>query len=198
MTALAGSLLTVLLLLAPITPESGRFTIRQDGKTIGTEEFTIRSVGKGYVVDGKTQLVGDPASLASRMELDENLNPTSYEYKRGPGTIRLKIASPLSEMTITDGAASSSTDIRFPDSGSIIDNNFFHHYLILLYRVKGLDQRFGVFVPQDMQIGQARVRSTGQRTYALEVGDVKLEATVDAVGKLMRLAVPAAKVVVER
>jgi hypothetical protein len=192
------SILTALLLLAPITPESGRFTIRQDGRTIGTEEFTIRSVGKGYMVEGTTKLAGDPASLTSKMELDENLNPTAYEYKRGPGTIRLKIASPLSEMTITEGASSTSTDIRFPDSGSIIDNNFFHHYLILLYRVKGMDQRFGVFVPQDMQVGQARIRSTGQRTYALEVGDVKLEATVDATGKLMRLAVPSAKVVVER
>jgi hypothetical protein len=193
-----SSILTALLLLAPITPETARFTIRQDGRTIGTEEFTIRSVGKGYVVEGKTQLTGDPSSLSSRMELDENLNPTSYEYKRGPGTIRLKIDKPLSEMTVSEGGAGSATDVKFPDDGIILDSNFFHHYLILLHRVKGADQRFGVFVPQEMQVGQARVRQTGNRTYALEVGDVKLEATVDSAGKLMRLAVPAAKVVVER
>jgi hypothetical protein len=193
-----SSILTALLLVAPITPETARFTIRQDGRTIGTEEFTIRSVGKGYVVEGKTQLTGDPSSLSSRMELDENLNPTSYEYKRGPGTIRLKIDKPLSEMTVSEGGAGSATDVKFPDDGIILDSNFFHHYLILLHRVKGADQRFGVFVPQEMQVGQARVRQTGNRTYALEVGDVKLEATVDSAGKLMRLAVPAAKVVVER
>jgi hypothetical protein len=150
------------------------------------------------MVEGKTQLAGDPSALTSRMELDENLNPTSYEYKRGPGTIRLKIDTPLSEMTVSEGGAGNSTDVRFPDGGVIIDNNFFHHYLILLYRVKGADQSFGVFVPQDMQVGQARVRETGNRSYALEVGDVKLEATVDGAGKLLRLAVPAAKVVVER
>ena len=193
-----ASILAALLLFAPITLETARFTIRQDGKTIGREEFTIRSVGKGYVAEGKTQLVGDPSTLTSRMELDENLKPISYEYKRGPGTIRLKVEKPLSEMTVSEGAAETSTDIRFPDDGSIIDNNFFHHYLILLYRVKGADQRFGIFVPQDMQVGQARIRSTGNRTYALEVGEVKLEATVDGDGKLLRLAVPAAKVVVER
>jgi hypothetical protein len=193
-----SSILTALLLLAPITPETARFTIRQDGRTVGTEEFTIRSVGKGYVAEGKTQLVGEPSPLSSRMELDENLNPISYEYKKGPGTIRLKIDKPLSEMTVSEGGAGSSTDVRFPDDGAILDSNFFHHYLILLYRVKGGDQRFGVFVPQEMQVGQARVRQTGNRTYALEVGDVKLEATVDSAGKLMRLAVPAAKVVVER
>jgi hypothetical protein len=195
---MTASILTALLLLAPITPETARFTIRQDGRTIGTEEFSVRANNKGYIVEGKTQLAGDPSSLTSRMELDENLNPISYEYKRGPGTIRLKIEKPLSEMTVTQDGAGNSTDVRFPDGGVIIDNNFFHHYLILLYRVKGADQRFGVFVPQDMQIGQARVRQTGNRSYTLEVGDVKLDATVDAAGKLLRLAVPSAKVVVER
>jgi len=185
-------------MLAAITPETARFTIRQDGRTIGTEEFTIRSRDRGWVAEGKTQLVGDPTSITSRMELDENLNPTSYEYKRGPGAIRIKIQNPLSEMSISGQGADSSTEFRFPDGGLIIDNNFFHHYLLLLYRVTGADQRFGIFVPQDMQIGQARVRSTGNRSYALEVGDVKLEATVDGSGRLTRLAVPSAKVVVER
>jgi hypothetical protein len=192
------SILTVLLMLAPITPETARFTIRQDGRTIGTEEFTIRSRDRGWVAEGKTQLVGDPSPLSSRMELDENLNPTAYEYKRGLGTIRIKVQSPLSEMTIGGQGSDSSTEFRFPEGGFIIDNNFFHHYLLLLYKVTGADQRFGIFVPQDMQVGQARVRSTGNRTYAIEVGDVKLEATVDSTGRLTRLAVPAAKVVVER
>lgn len=195
---MTSSIFTVLLMLAAITPETARFTIRQDGRTIGTEEFTIRSRDRGWVAEGKTQLVGDPTSITSRMELDENLNPTSYEYKRGPGAIRIKIQNPLSEMSISGQGADSSTEFRFPDGGLIIDNNFFHHYLLLLYRVTGADQRFGIFVPQDMQIGQARVRSTGNRSYALEVGDVKLEATVDGSGRLTRLAVPSAKVVVER
>ena len=195
---MTASILTVLLLLAPITLETARFTIRQDGRTIGTEEFTIRTRDRGYVAEGKTQLVGDPSPLSSRMELDENLNPTAYEYTHGLGTIRIKIGNPTSEIAIGERGATSSTEFRFPDGASIIDNNFFHHYLLLLYKVKGADQRFPIFVPQDMAAGQARVRSTGNRTYALEVGDVKLEATVDSAGRLTRLAVPAAKVVVER
>jgi hypothetical protein len=195
---MTASILTVLLLLAPITPETARFTIRQDGKTIGTEEFTIRARDKGWVAEGKTQLAGDPSPLTCRMELDENLNPLSYEYTRGPGTIRIKIGNPTSEVTIGARGSESSTNFRFSEGASIVDNNFFHHYLLLLYKVKGADQTFPLFVPQDMQAGQARVRSTGTRTYALEVGDVKLEATVDNAGRLTRLAVPAAKVVVER
>jgi hypothetical protein len=195
---MTASILTVLLLLAPITPETARFTIRQDGKTIGTEEFTIRARDKGYIAEGKTQLAGDPSPLSSRLELDENLRPTAYEYTHGLGKIRIKIGSPLSEMTVGGSGSDSSTEFRFPDGAAILDTNFFHHYLLLLYRATGADQKISVFVPQEMQAGQARVRSTGNRTYSIEVGDVKLDATVDSVGRLIRLAVPSAKVVVER
>jgi len=196
---MTGSILTLLMLLAPITPESGRFTIRQNGETIATEQFTIRTREKGYVVEGRTEIKGDPSPLTSRMELDENLNPTAYEYTHGLGKIRVQIKDPVSELTVSEGAAAeSSTDFRFPAGSAIVDNNFFHHYLVLLYRVKAAEQSFSVFVPQDMQLGQARVRATGARSYSLEVGDVKLQATVDANGRLQRLEVPDAKVVVER
>jgi hypothetical protein len=80
----------------------------------------------------------------------------------------------------------------------ILDNNFFHHYLILLYRVQTGQNKFSVFVPQDRSIGSATIRSTGPRTYELEVGDVKMQATTDAEGKLIKLTVPSANVVVER
>lgn len=192
------ALLTALLFLPPVVPESGRFTIRQNGQVIGTEEFSVRARDKGYVAEGRTRLEGDPETLVSRMELDENLIPISYEYSHGKGTIRVKVESQSSELTIVEGGESSTTGFRYPRSGSIVDNNFFHHYLLLLYRVKTNEETFPIFVPQDMQVGQAAVRATASRVYALEVGDVKLEATVDASGRLLRLAVPAANVVVER
>ena len=129
---MTASILAALLLLAPITPETARFTIRQDGRTIGTEEFTIRARDKGYVAEGRTQLAGDPSALTSRMELDENLNPTLYEYTHGLGKIRIKIGSPLSEMTVGERGSDSSTEFRFPDGAAILDTNFFHHYLLLL------------------------------------------------------------------
>ena len=195
---MTASILAALLLLAPITPETGKFTIRQDGRTIGTEEFTIRTIQSGYVAEGKTQLAGDPSPLTCKMEFDNNLKVVSYEYTHGSATIKIKVAQPTSEMTLGDRGQESSTDFRFPDDGAILDNNFFHHYLLLLYRVKGANERFGVFVPQDMQVGEARVRSTGARTFTLELGDLKLEATVDGNGRLTRLSVPSAKVVVER
>ena len=192
------AILTALLLLPAVVPESGRFTIRQNGQTIGTEEFSIRENGKGFLAQGKTVLTGDPNPLISRMELDADLNPINYEYSHGKGAIRVRVEAQSSELTVVENGDSSSTDFRFPKGATIVDNNFFHHYLLLLYRVKGAEQTFPIFVPQDMQVGQARIVAKANRAYSVEVGDVKLEATVDPAGRLLRLTVPAANVVVER
>jgi hypothetical protein len=195
---MTATILTALLFLAPVVTESGRFTIRQNGRLVGSEEFSVRAQNKGFVVEGKTKLEGDPETLTSRMELDENLNPTSYEYTHGKGTIRIKVDSQSSELSVVENGQPSKTSFRFPKGASIVDNNFFHHYLILLYRVKGAEEVFEIFVPQDMRAGLAKVRSTATRTYALEVGEVNLQATVDERGRMIRLEVPSAKVVVER
>lgn len=189
-------LLPLVLVLSPIKMESARFTISQEGKRIGTEEFSIVQRQEGYLVEGRTR-IGD-VSISSRMELDPKLAPTSYEYSNPQGTIRVKVAEPVSELQSVAGGETSSVDFRFPTGGVILDNNFFHHYLILLYRVEAGQNLFSVFVPQEMKVGSASVRSTGSRTYDLDVGDVRLQATTDADGRLIKLAVPSAKVIVER
>jgi hypothetical protein len=188
--------LSIILLLAPIKVEKARFTITQDGKRIGTEEFTVTQGAQGYLVEGRTN-IGD-LSIASRMELNEKLVPTFYEYSSREGTIQVKVTNPISELHSIVGGETSSADFRFPDGGVILDNNFFHHYLIMLYRAHAGQTSFSVFVPQDMRIGSASVRRTNAGVYEVEAGDVKLQATIDADGRLLRLVVPDAKVTVER
>jgi hypothetical protein len=188
-------LLPLVLLLAPIKVESGQFNILQDGKKIGTEQYSITKIQTGYRIEGKTTL----DNISSKMDLDENLVPTFYEYTKGDGTIRVKVGNPLSEFeSIAAGGQPESIDFRFPDRGIILDNNFFHHFMILMYRFQAGEKMFSVFVPQDMRVGSASVRPTGPRSFDLDVGDVKLQATTDADGRLMRLSVPDAKVVIER
>jgi hypothetical protein len=188
-------ILPLVLLLAPIKVESGQFNILQDGKKIGTEQYSITKIQTGYRIEGKTTL----DNISSKMEVDENLLPTLYEYTKAEGTIRVKVGNPLSEFESTaTGGQPESIDFRFPDRGIILDNNFFHHFLILIYRFQAGEKMFSVFVPQDMRIGSASVRPTGPRNFDLDVGDVKLQATTDADGRLMRLTVPDAKVVIER
>jgi len=189
-------LLSFLLLVAPIKIEHGRFNIIKDGRKIGTNEFTIVMRGSNYLIDGRAT-IGD-VTLASKMELDSKLETVAYEVSNPQGRIRIKVASPVSELQTVVGGENSSTDFRFPEGGVILDNNFFHHYLVLLYRAQMGQTKFAVFVPQDMSVGSAEIRSTGPNTYEMEVGDVKMQATTAADGSLIKLTVPGANVVVER
>jgi hypothetical protein len=189
-------LLSFLLLFAPVKIEHGRFNIVKDGKKIGVEEFTIVMRGADYLIDGKAT-IGD-VTISSKMELNNKLELVSYEVANQEGLIRVKVASPLSELQTVSRGESSSTDFRFPDGGVILDNNFFHHYLVLLYRAQMGQTNFSIFVPQDMSVGAAMAQSTGPRTYDLMIGDVKMQATTAADGSLTKLTVPSANVVVER
>jgi hypothetical protein len=190
-------LLSLLLLLAPpVKVEHGRFNIIKDGKSIGTDEFTVSRHDTNYVLEGKTT-IGD-LTMTSRIEVTDKLVPVSYEGTTAGGTTRVNIASPVSELQTVVKGETETAKFRFPEGGVILDNNLFDHYLILMYRAQTGQNSFAVFVPQDRSIGNATVRSTGPRTYDLEVGDVKMQATVDADGALTKLSVPAANVVVER
>jgi hypothetical protein len=188
--------LTLLLVLAPVKAEQGRFTILKDGKRVASEEFSVSRRGTGYLVEGKTT-IGDLVK-SSRMELNDKLVPTSYEASSPQGTIRVKVTSPVSELESVVNGETSTADFRFPEGGVILDNDFFHHYLILMYRVQMGQNSFAVVVPQDVRTGSATARSTGAGRYELQVGDVKLEATTDADGVLTTLSVPSANVVVQR
>jgi hypothetical protein len=184
------------LILSPVKTEHGRFTILKDGKKIGTEEFTIAMRESTYTVDGK--LTMGQSTLSSRMELDQRLVPVSYEVANQEGRIRVLVSTPLSELQSFVGGETSSADFRFPEGGIILDNNFFHHYLILLYRAQMGQSDFSVFVPQDRSLGSAVVRSAGTNMYELHIGDIQMQAATDAEGRLIRLTVPSANVVVER
>src|SRR5262245_49801889 len=176
-------LLPLVLLLAPIKTESGQFNIFQDGKKIGTENYSISKVPEGYKVEGRTS-IGDE-QISSKMDLDEKLIPSFYEYARGNGTIRVRVTDSVSELESLVDGKSSSFDFRFPERGIILDTNFFHHYLILLYRIQMGESMLSVFIPQTMSLGSVSVSPTGPRTFSLDTGDVKFEATTDADGRLM-------------
>jgi hypothetical protein len=191
-----NALFFLLLFLAPVKLEHGRFTITKDGQRVGVEEFSIARRGTGYVVEGKTT-IGDVVK-SSRMELDAKLVATSYEASSQSGTIRVKVTPPVSELQSVVNGETSSADFRFPEGGAILDNDFFHHYLIMLYRVQEGQQSFSVLVPQDQRVGLATVRSTGPHVYDLQVGEIRLEATTDGDGSLIKLTVPSANVVVQR
>ena len=181
--------------------ETGKFTIYQAGAKIGTEEFTITPRTGGYIVEGHTIIsaADQKADLKSRMELNEALKVTSYEFQSAIGSIKLKVGAPLSELEYVANGDKHSDDIRFPADGAVVDTNFFHHYEILLYRFAATKaSNIPTFVPQDLQLAPLTIKSSTPNTFEIDSGSVKVIATTDKEGKLVRLTVPDAKVVVER
>jgi hypothetical protein len=195
-------LFSLLLLITPLRMETGRLTIYQDGKKIGSEDFSITPRRGGYLVEGHTviNIRDQKADLKSHLELDDNLKVTNYEYRSDLGTVSLKIDSPLSTLEYTSMGEKQTEDVRFPEDGVIIDTNCFHHFAILLYRVGSRPGTTVVptFVPQALQAGALTLRNLGNNTYEMDTGNLKMTATTDKEGRLIRLAVPDAKVVVER
>jgi len=188
--------LLLLVMPAPVKTEHGRFNIVKDGRNIGTDEFTVSRHETNYVFQSKI-IIGN-TTISSRMEVTEKLMPVSYQVSSAEGTLKVNVASPISELQTVVNGETSSADFRFPEGGVILDNNLFDHYLVLMYRAQAGQRDFSVFVPQDKSVGTAKVRSTGPRTYDLEIGEVRMQATVDGDGTLTRLSVPGANVVVER
>jgi hypothetical protein len=136
--------------------------------------------------------------MKSRMQLNDRLSPVSYEFETQNGVIKLKVADPISELEVTTDGVTQTHDIRFPANGAIIDANFFHHYMLLLYRTGISGQTINVLIPRELTLGQLRIRDAGNRTFELETSDGRAVATTDAEGRMIRLAFPDAKVVVER
>jgi hypothetical protein len=187
------------MLLGPVNLETGKFTITQDGKKVGTEQFTISARrGGGYIAESKIQLAGESSMQSSRLEVDEKLRPISYEYTRGKGTIRVRIAQPITEYETESDGKKSTIELKLPENTAIVDNNFFSHYLLLLYKVGEGGGEFPIFVPQDITPGLAIVKPKGNNVYELNIGYVTMEATTDKNGKLIKLTSAASKVVVER
>jgi hypothetical protein len=193
-------LLSLFLAVAAPVIERGEFTIYQSGKKIGTEEFSITAERGGYVAEGRTRISAPNQSfdLRSRMDLDAQLRLTFYEYESKGNVIRVKVQQPLSELQYTVNGKTEPDEVRLPPDSVIVDHNFFHHYLILLYRAGISGTTVPAFVPQDRTVGALSVRQTGERTFEVQTENLKIVATTDAQGRMIRLTAPEANVVVER
>lgn len=195
MTTVLATLLA--LLPAQELSDSGTFRVTVDGRRLGSETFTVNRSGDGYLATGRTEfdVNGQRIVAESRMTLDGQFRPLSYEYESEGKAIRLVIDNPVSELVIS---GQETLDIRFPPGGALVDDNFFHHYVLLLHRLGREGGTIPVFVPQQLTLGNMSVRRSGDREYRIETENLVMEATVDGAGRLVRLTVPDSGVVVER
>lgn len=197
--------------------DKGTLRILLDGQPVGTEEFEITSSDKAWLARGSTEI--HPAGAASTrvkssLRLQPGGAPESYEWSfQGERKAGAKV-------TFQDGIAK--TTLQFEQAkpfeqeltfGSpmiaVLDNNVYHHYAILArvydWGRKGA-QTFPVLIPQDMTPGTITVEAGGVQTVGgkqfdtlkVTTADLEVRLFLDSNHRLMRLEVPASKVIVTR
>ena len=155
----------ILLALLPLQVESSRFTVSIEGERVGTEESSVVRNGDGFLATGHTQLDvnSQRVDVRSRMELDANFNPIAYEFRSEDQVLNVDIAGQIAEIVYTEGGQRTPYDVRFPLGGMIVDDNLFHHYMLVLHRLGEAGGAVPVFVPQQITFGGARSRTCRRR-----------------------------------
>jgi hypothetical protein len=198
-------------------PDKGRLQILLDGQVVGHEEFEISSKGEVWTAHGSTTLRAPGSAevtATGNLKFAADGSPIHYDWaaqtqKKASGMV--DFSNGTAKTSIDLGAASPyMQDFVFPSTRvAILDNNLYDQYAVLarLYDWKsGGKQKFPVLIPQDATPGSIDVELVGgqqseaEKNDMLRVSSPDLEILVhlDANHRLMRLEVPASKVVVER
>ena len=197
--------------------DKGKFTIKLDGQTVGHEDFEIAPSGAGWRAQGTAEIKppqGASSKISGTLTLQADGAPISYEWSshaEKTNGAHILFANGVAKITLEmQGARPFEQDLSFNSPLiAVLDNNLYHQYAVLA-RVydwsKRGPQTFPVLIPQDLTPGTITVQSTGSasadgKTYeGLKVNssDLEILLLLDSSHRLMRLEVPAAKVVVIR
>jgi hypothetical protein len=221
--ALAGFVLLVAGAAPALAPEPpaglsqrGALRILQGGQPIGSERYDIAATPTEVNARATVELrLGEAVwHQTSSLMLGADLAPRRYEFR---------LEAPTKSWVRMDFQSGEAT-VRFPRSDgkedqqvfsfrsprvALLDNNFFHQYLLLarLYDfAKGGAQTFEVFVPQAVQPGEMMVELVGVETQSVAgkpeavrhlrctTADNSVEFWVSASGRFVRLTAADGKV----
>jgi len=198
---------------AVMTSDKGKFRIVINGDTVGTEDFDISSSEGKWVVRGTTEAHapgGTDMKTTGELHLNPDGTPVHYAWstdapKKVSGTVDFDSGT---AKTFTDfgGAHPYPQDFKFASPRVVVlDNNLYEQYAVLarLYDwTAGGEQSFSVLIPQDITPGSIKVSAAGAvgglSVLVVKSADLEIHLFCDANHKLIRLEVPASRVVVER
>jgi hypothetical protein len=201
----------------PFAPDKGKFRILQSGSEIGTEEFELTTDGTNWTAKGDAVIKGGGAGdmrSSGQLRLAADGAPLRYDWT---AQTKNKVTG---FVDFTNGTAKTSTavpgknpvlqDFQFGSPHiAVLDNNLYDQWAILArlydWNAKGA-QMFPVIIPQDVTPGMITVESQGSQSTAsgnfdslrATTSDLEVNLYFDAKHHLMRLEVPAAKVVIVR
>jgi hypothetical protein len=199
--------------------DEGSFRITMDGRTVGTEEFSIRQTGSGAAVEiaasGTVQLNLPTGSLELNPRLRATglrADPVAYEIavggdtprrivgSLGAGRFSARIVSPTGEQ-LREYVASS--------GAVILDDGVAHHYYFLAQRIR--NGRVPVLIPRENRQVMATVTDHGEQPvniggttvnlFRLTVqpdGGSERRVWVDSLNRVIRVEIPATNYVAVR
>jgi hypothetical protein len=199
-----------------LSDERGKFRAYLDGQAVGTEDFALLRSGSEWICRGTSEVSipgGGKEGVTAELRLASDGSPVSYTWntkgqKKVTGEARFA-GSTVSMQVRAEGGQPFTQEFQF-ETGKIIvlDNNLYHHYLLLArlydWNARGA-QVFSVLIPQDLTPGTVTAEWTGPQevggakyeTLRVKSADVELTLYISA-GKLARIAVPDSKVEVVR
>lgn len=199
--------------------DEGSFRVSVGGRTVGTEEFSLRQTGSGASVElaatGSVQLNLPTGSLELNSRLRATglrADPVAYEITVGgdsprrivgslaPGRFSARIVSPSGEQ-LREYVASS--------GAIILDDGIAHHYHFLARRVR--NGRVPILIPRENRQVMATVTDHGEEPvniggttvnlYRLTVqpdGGEERRVWVDSLNRVIRVEIPASNYVAVR
>ncbi len=200
-----------------LASDKGKLKILLNGQPVGGEEFEIAPSRDSWLARGITEIHSPGAAttlVKSTFHLHASGAPESYEWSfQGERKAGAKVVfqNGIAKTTLQfEQAKPFEQELTFGSPLiAVLDNNVYHHYAILAriydWTKKGA-QTFPVLIPQDMTPGTITVEAGASQSVEgksfdnlkVTTADLEVHVYLDASHRLMRLEVPASKVVVAR
>ncbi len=151
--------------------------------------------------------------IRSTLRFNELFEPETYEVVQdaGPNRMRanVRFLPDRSQVTYHSDDGIDQRRIELKKDVMVLDDNVFHHYLILSKRYdfsQGGIQEFSAFVPQQFLAGGIRISEVGReeieiggqtywlRRLLIDTGELKVNLWLDEVDRLKKLAIPDSEV----
>jgi hypothetical protein len=197
--------------------DKGAFVIYNQGRTVGSEEFSINILnGKGEINSSTRYEITYEArrlkvTLEGSLKLGDNLTPLTYQLNSQSNldkqSLQVEFKSKLAVCTFDLATGQQTQAVILPENVSVVDENMFSHWSLVLARfdlkAKG-SQTFSVFVPQlgTNGLGTVQVRYVDRERikvgaqnyrahhYSVTTSSLTLEIWQDQTGRILRIVSP--------
>jgi len=208
----------------PQTVDSGSFGIFVKGQRVATETFTVQQQASSSVIKAQlTETTGsDPVTQKSDLEMTPKGEIIRYQWSQSSGgslTVLPNNEFLLEKIMTSSSSKPAEQPFLMPNTSAILDNNFFIHREVLVWRYlagsckpEGGSMKcqqdpgdFGVLIPQDRNSMHVRVELVGKEKVSVHGTDrdlMRLNLKGDSFDwalwvdeqdqfKLIRVAIPA-------